>query len=150
MYWTLVESPLCWAVFSSGVSCGGIYLAQQPWISWLVVPVSLPFLSCPSSPVLPSWSIALPSPASPFLPFPSSPVLPSCTHRNPWSSIGQTTCTHLIVLVKPHLPTSITYILLAKAHIPTSISYILLVNLIFPYQSFQEPEKLVEDMLQKE
>ena len=59
-------------------------------------------------------------------------------------SFGQTTCTHLIVLVKPHLPTSITYILLAKAHIPSSISYILLVNLMFPYQSFQEPENWVD------
>ena len=49
-----------------------------------------------------------------------------------------------LFLVKPHLPTSISYILLAKAHIPRSISYILLVNLVFPYQLSQEPEKAVE------
>jgi len=62
-----------------------------------------------------------------------------------------------VVLVKQHVPTKNSHIVsvkqhvrrnlalfLVKPHLPTSISYILLVNLVFPYQLSQEPEKAVE------
>ena len=142
-----MESPLCCAVLHR-VFLAVAYLAQQPWISWLVVPVSLPFLFCPSSPVFPSWSNCASFSCFSFCLFlpllfflhvrtaitdvvlvkPRVPVYPP-------QSLGQTTSTHINLL---HIVGQSTRTQINLLHITGQPD--------FPYQISGEPEKLPDSL----